>query len=86
MVWYTPGLLRKGEFAMSVTPYLTEDELIERALTALMEALGPVEAMRFLSLPRTRRLESVERHRQWQDNLNQDQFFDQVFAFAPTES
>ena len=58
---------------------LEEDELIERALKALFEALGPVETTRFLTLTRTQRLESVERHRQWQAALNQGEFFDQVF-------
>ena len=65
---------------MSPTQYLPEDELIEQALTALIEALGPVEAIRFLTLPRPRRLESVERHRQWQATLDQKQFFDQLFG------
>jgi len=60
--------------------YLTEEELIERALTALLEALGPIEATRFLTLPRPRRLESVERHRHWQATLNQEEFFEQVFG------
>lgn len=65
---------------MSITQYLSEEELIERGLSALLEALGPVEAMRFLTLPRPRRLESVKRHRQWQESLNREEFFDQVFA------
>ncbi len=65
---------------MSTTRYLPKEELIERALTALLEALGPVEAMRFLSLPRSRRLESVKRHRQWQATLDQTKFFEQVFG------
>ena len=70
---------------MSTTQYLSEEELIERALTALLESLGPVEAMRFLSLPRPRRLESVKRHRQWQTQLDQTQFFEQVFGPAKGE-
>jgi hypothetical protein len=65
--------------------YLTEEELIERGLEALMTALGPVETMRFLTLPRPRRLESVERHRRWQERLDQDQFFDQVFKNNATD-
>ena len=65
---------------MNPTRYLSEEELIERGLEALMAALGPVEAIRFLTLPRPRRLESVERHQQWQASLNQDQFFDEVFG------
>ena len=68
---------------MSVTHYLSEEELIERAMTALLEALGPVETMRFLTLPRPRRLESVKRHRQWQATLKQEQFFDELFASTP---
>jgi hypothetical protein len=67
---------------MSTTQYLPEEELIDKALEALMKALGPVEAVRFLTLPRSRRLESVERHRQWQATLNQEQFFNQVFGPA----
>jgi hypothetical protein len=50
---------------MNSTRYLSEEELIERGLEALMAALGPVEAMRFLTLPRPRHLESVERHQRW---------------------
>lgn len=80
LVWYTVGLLREGEFEMSITPYLSEEELIERGLNTLLEALGPMEAMHFLTLPRPRRLESVKRHRQWQESLNREEFFDQVFV------
>jgi hypothetical protein len=65
---------------MKPTRYLTEEELIERGLEALLDALGPIEAMRFLNLPRPRRLESVERHRRWQASLDQDQFYDQIFG------
>ncbi len=60
--------------------YLPEDELIRQALVALMNALGPVEATRFLSLTRADRVESVTRHRQWQATLNRDAFFDQIFS------
>jgi hypothetical protein len=70
---------------MNTTQYLPEEELIDKALQALMKALGPVEAIRFLNLPRSRRLESVERHQQWQATLNQEQFFDQVFGPAPAD-
>jgi len=65
---------------MSEARYLTEDELIARALESLMESLGPVETARFLSLPRQERLESVQRHRLWQDTLEQEDFFDEVFG------
>jgi hypothetical protein len=59
--------------------YLQEDEMIRRAIHALMDQLGPIETARFLALPRQRRLDSVRRHRQWQANLDKDHFFAQVF-------
>ena len=58
----------------------TEDKMIRHGLEALMAALGPVETVRFLTLPQRRRLESVRRHRQWQASLDQERFFDQVFG------
>ena len=60
--------------------YLPEEQLVQKALEALMAALGPVEATRFLSLSREGRLESVARHRQWQKSLDRDAFFDSVFG------
>jgi hypothetical protein len=60
--------------------YLREDEMVQRAVDALMEALGPVETARFLTMPRRRRPESVTRHRSWQDSLDREQFFHQVFG------
>ncbi len=51
---------------MKAMQYLSEENLVEQALVALMKALGPVETMRFLNLPPKPRLESVERHRKWQ--------------------
>lgn len=65
---------------MKPTRYLPEEEFVERGLEALLNALGPIEAMRFLNLPRSHRLESVERHRRWQASLEQDQFYEQVFG------
>jgi hypothetical protein len=66
--------------------FLQEDEMVRRAIEALMGTLGPIETARFLTLPRQRRLDSVMRHRQWQDSLDKDHFFDQVFGAeaAPT--
>jgi hypothetical protein len=59
--------------------YLKEEELVRRAITALLHALGPVEATRFLTLPRRRQVDSVQRHREWQKALDPKDFFDQVF-------
>jgi hypothetical protein len=60
--------------------YLKEEEMVEKAIAALMEALGPVETARFLTLPRQERLDSVIRHRRWQDDLQKDPFFDLLFG------
>jgi hypothetical protein len=59
--------------------YLKEEELVRQAITALLQALGPVEATRFLTLPRRQQVDSVQRHREWQETLDQASFFDQVF-------
>jgi len=65
---------------MKASYYLPEEELVQKALKALVEALDPIETTRFLSLPHTRRQESVERHRQWQATLDQEKFLEQVFS------
>jgi hypothetical protein len=65
---------------MTPTYYLSEEELIQTAMKALLNALGPVETLRFINLPRPPRLDSVERHRQWQDSLDEEQFLAQVFS------
>jgi hypothetical protein len=64
---------------MSEHTYLKEDEMIRRAVEALLRDLGPVEATRFLTLPQRRKVDSVTRHRLWQEGLDRDCFFDQVF-------
>jgi len=60
--------------------FLEEDEMVRRAVDVLMGTLGPIETARFLTLPRQRRLNSVMRHRRWQDSLDKERFFDQVFG------
>ena len=70
---------------MTSLHYLSEDELIQNGLEALMKALGPIETTRFLTLPHPPRMESVQRHRRWQATLDQEAFFNQVFG-APVEA
>ena len=65
---------------MNVERYLTEEAIIKKGVDALVRELGPVEAMRFLSVPRERRQEGVKRHREWQKKLNKDRFFGEVFG------
>ena len=60
--------------------YLDENEMIRRAVKALLQDLGPIETARFLNLAQQRRVDSVLRHRLWQEKLDRDRFFDQVFG------
>jgi len=71
--------LREGEFEMNKVKYLDEEIVIKRAIEVLIKELGPVEAIRFVNMPRRKRIESVRRHREWQKLLNKDQFFKEVF-------
>ena len=57
-----------------------EERLITRAVDVLVKELGPVEAGRFLSLSKKKRIESVKRHRKWQAKLKPEIFFDRVFG------
>jgi hypothetical protein len=60
--------------------FTDEEQLITKAVDVLVKELGPVEASRFLALPKKKRIESVKRHRQWQAQLQPAEFFDRVFA------
>ena len=42
-----------------------------------------ISAGRFLAMPAPQRMESVRRHRAWQQGLDQARFFDQVFGDPP---
>ncbi len=64
---------------MRAQALLSEEKNVQRGVEALLKALGPVETVRFLTLPR-RRLESVRRHRKWQATLKPEKFFDEVFG------
>jgi hypothetical protein len=65
---------------MSTSNFLPEEMMIKRGLEALMRELGPVEAARFMSLPRSRYRDYVQWHREWQAGLDAQQLFDQVFG------
>jgi len=65
---------------MKVAKYMDEDELIRKSIEVLMEKIGPVETIRFINIPRKKRIESVRRHRQWQKMLDKNKFFDEVFG------
>ena len=65
---------------MRTEKYMDEEAVIRRGVQALIKELGPVEALRFMNLPKKKRLESVRRHREWQKLLDKDRFLDEVFT------
>lgn len=64
---------------MNSERYLPEEEAIRKGVDILVKALGPVEAMRFMTYSQQLRKESVKRHREWQKMLDKERFFDEVF-------
>jgi hypothetical protein len=65
---------------MNSVKYMDEDVIIKKAIRVLVEELGPIDAIRFITIPKIKRMESVKRHREWQMMLDKDRFFDEVFA------
>jgi hypothetical protein len=65
---------------MKAIKYMDEELMVKKAIKALIMELGPIEANRFINMPRKKRIESVKRHREWQKHLDKDRFFDQIFT------
>jgi hypothetical protein len=65
---------------MRANKYLDEELVIKKGVDVLIKELGPVEAIRFINIPKKRRMESVRRHRQWQKLLDKNRFFNEVFG------
>lgn len=59
---------------------MDEEIMVKKGIKALIKELGPMEAIRFINMPRRKRLESVRRHREWQKHLDKERFLDQVFG------
>jgi len=59
---------------------MDEEIMVNKGIKALIKELGPMEAIRFINMPRKKRVESVRRHREWQKNLDKEKFLDQVFG------
>ena len=72
-------ICNKRGLKMNTSTFLSEEELIEKVANILIESLGEVEATRFFAIPQQKREESVSRHRKWQDSLDKEHFFDEVF-------
>jgi len=64
---------------MRTSTYVKEEKLISDAVNTLLNRFGAVETNRFLSLMKSRDIDSVKRHRAWQSKLEKDVFFDAVF-------
>ena len=65
---------------MKIEKYMDEEIVIKRGVRVLIQDLGTVVALRFMTLPKKKRFESVRRQREWQKLLDKDRFFDEVFA------
>jgi hypothetical protein len=59
---------------------LNEEAIVKRAIDVLMKELGPIETVRFITVSKKKRIESVKRHREWQKYLDKDHFFQEAFA------
>ena len=65
---------------MKLTKTVPDNDLLKKGIEILFRELGNVDAIRFLSIPREKRVESVKRHRKWQQKLDKDAFFDEIFG------
>ena len=64
---------------MTLTKEIPDRELIIKGTEVLYKELGYVDTIRFLSMSRGQRVESVERHRKWQESLDMKVFYDEAF-------
>ncbi len=65
---------------MKLTKTVPDNDLLKKGIEILFRELGNVDAIRFLSIPREKRVESVKRHRKWQQTSDKDAFFDEIFG------
>ena len=64
---------------MKAVKYMDEEIVIKKGVELLIKGLGPMEAIRFMSLSKERKIDSVKRHREWQKQLDKGRFFNEVF-------
>ena len=64
---------------MKLAKIVPDNDLVKKGIEILFRELGNVDTIRFLSIPRGKRVESVKQHRDWQQTLDEDTFFDEVF-------
>ena len=65
---------------MKLTKTVPDNDLLKKGIEILFWELGNVDAIRFLSIRREKRVESVKRHRKWQQTLDKDAFFYEIFG------
>ena len=65
---------------MKLTKTVPDNDLMKKGIEILFRELGNVDAIRFLAIPRVKRIESVKQHKDWQQTLNKDTFFDEIFG------
>lgn len=64
---------------MNILKYLDDEIVIKKGIDVLIKELGPIEAVRFINIPKRKRMESVRRHKEWQKSLDKETFFVEVF-------
>lgn len=64
---------------MTHTKEISDRELMTKGAEILFKELGYVDTIRFLTMPKDQREESVQRHRNWQNSLDQKKFLDEAF-------
>ena len=79
------SILQQGEFTMNPTKLMSDKDLIRKGTEILIKNLGYTEALRFLSMPKEKRMDSVQRHREWQETLDKNDFFERVFTPEQTK-
>ena len=65
---------------MKLTKTVPDNDLLKKGIEIFFRELGKVDAIRFLSIAREKRVESVKRHKKWQQTLDKDTFFDDIFG------
>jgi len=65
---------------MTLTKSVPENVLLKRGTEILFRELGSFDAIRFLTISRKKRIESVKRHGKWQQTLDKDAFFEEIFV------
>ena len=70
---------------MTYTKEIPDRELMTKGAEILFKELGYVDTIRFLTMPKGQREESVQRHRNWQNSLDQKKFLDEAFKSYCTD-